>query len=124
MKRILIALVALSLVGCDTGKTEVQKTPNQISSNPGFEDCISYVGYIDGWRTVVVRCPNSDVTSTWQGKHNVNTVTTDSKPPSADVERAKAEVEYARAQAERAQKAANEAQIRAETAKKIYEQLK
>jgi hypothetical protein len=124
MKRILIALAVLSLTGCEEGSTTLDKTVNQISKVPGFEDCVSFKGRIAGYTTIVVRCPNSDVMSTWQGKGQVGTLTTDSKPPSADLERARAEAEYARAKVDQAAKALNEAQIKADTAKRIYEQIK
>ena len=61
---VLIASVAL-LAGCEEGHTSIEKNGNNISKVQGFEDCVSFVGYVSGIRAVIVRCPNSSVNTSF-----------------------------------------------------------
>lgn len=119
MKNILLlGLSVLVLMGCETGQTDVKLTENQINKISGFEDCVSYVGQIGGWRSVIVRCPNSTVNNTVYSNKQYITSTVIDQTNTSMADREKARKEF-----EEQLKRVEQATADLETAKKAYENL-
>lgn len=60
-------LVAIGLlVACGTYDVKPIAGKNDLSKVHGLEDCKVWSGWVDGLRTVIIRCPNSSTTTMHQ----------------------------------------------------------
>jgi hypothetical protein len=99
------------LTGCEEGNTEIRKNINQISNVDGFKDCVSYIGRVSGYPSIIIRCPNSSVSATLASKNRVFTNTIDENTVNDEnILKAQRELQTRKEIAEHALKALQKAQ--------------